>query len=117
MERALVFAVVRIGIDAVVEPDWTDWKFIAEAAADRVTHIIESNIFRGRQQVAGVEEYRALQFAVDGEGVFAVEDRLEFAADGITVHEGPEVTLAEAANGCRSSIEESLVDRNGRLLV
>ena len=44
MERAEIFIGTRIGIDAVVETNRTDWQLVAQARAYGIAHIAYANV-------------------------------------------------------------------------
>ena len=66
MECAEILMLARTGIDAVIEPDRADGKFIAETGADPVAHVAETGIVCIGAQVAGIDKNSALQFTVGG---------------------------------------------------
>src|SRR5450755_3312897 len=114
LERANVFTGAPVGIVAVVKPDGTDREFVTQSQSYRVAHVIKTWIFGARQKIAGVKKRSALQFAVNRESVFHIEDGKELAANRIVTVVWSEVALDEAANGGTAAIEESFVDRNVR---
>src|SRR6266853_1850089 len=54
MKRAEIFVWARIGINAVIEANRTHGQLVAQAGAYGVAHIVETNVFRRRQKVAGM---------------------------------------------------------------
>src|SRR5205085_11367285 len=120
MERADVFIRAPVRIVTVIESHRTDRKFITQADADRVTHVVKSRryalegIGRVRQQISSIEENRAQQFAVNREGVLDIEDGKKFAANRMSVIARTEFALGKAAHGVIAAIEEAFVDRNFR---
>src|SRR5438094_8624204 len=118
MKRAKVFSRRFIGIPSVIETDRTDRQFVTQAAAERVTHVVNAGLFRSGKQVSGIKEQCALELTVNRKRVFDVEDRIEFAADRISFGiMRAEVALTETAHSGSATVEESLVDWKGRWLV
>src|SRR5690349_5945725 len=60
MKRAHVFMLARIWVHPVIEPDRPDGKFVTQACADRIAHVIETGFIRIGKQVAGIEKNRTL---------------------------------------------------------
>src|SRR5437667_6017494 len=113
MKRAEIFVWARIGIDAVIEANRTHGQLVEQARAYGVSHIVETNVFRRRQKVAGIGEDSALQFSKNREGVFDVKHGKEFAADRMTVIiVRTEIAFAETAHGCGAAIEKTFVNRD-----
>jgi len=89
VERANVFTCAPVWIVAVVKPDGTDREFVTQSQPNRVAHVIETcghtgkRILGARQKIAGVKKRSTLQFAVNRESVFYIEDSEEFAANRI----------------------------------
>src|SRR3989442_9635727 len=118
MKRTEVFVLMRTGIDAVIEANWADRQLVAQARADRVTHIVKANILRARQKITRIGEYRALQFSKNRESVFDIEDGKEFSSDRMTVIiMRAKIAFAETAHGCAAAIKKTFVDRNGSRFV
>ena len=120
MERADVFIRAPVRIVTVIESHRTDRKFVTQADADRVTHVVKSRryalerIGRVRQQISSIDENRAQQFAVNREGVLDIEDGKKFAANRMSVIARAEFALGKAAHGVIAAVEEAFVDRNFR---
>src|ERR1017187_10305797 len=105
LERANVFTGAPVGIVAVVKPDGTDREFVTQSQSYRVAHVIKTWIFGARQKIAGVKKRSALQFAVNRESVFHIEDGKELAANRIVTVVWSEVALDEAVNGASPCAE------------
>src|SRR5205814_2200529 len=85
MERAEIFTVPRIGIDAIIEANRADRQLVAQARTDRVAHVVQAYVFRTRQEIARVGEDRALEFAKNRKTVFDIEHRIKFSANRMSV--------------------------------
>ena len=48
MKRAEIFVGAGIGVESVIETDRTDWQFVTQTKPERVAHVIEAGMFRGR---------------------------------------------------------------------
>ena len=118
MECALVFAGAPVGIVSVIEADGADGQFVTKTDAHRVTHVVEAScevlkrIGRVWEQIAGINENRAEQFAINREGLLDVEDGVEFTADRIPIIVRAELAFAEAAHSRAAAVEESFVNRD-----
>src|SRR6185312_6429255 len=118
MERAEIFELVRVRIHTVVETNRADRQLVTQAGTNRVAHVAQPNVLGGRQQIASVGKYSALQFAKNRECVFNIKDGKKLSADRMTVIVvRAEIAFAETANRCCSPVEESFVDRNGSRFV
>src|SRR6266576_5631243 len=113
MKRAEILERTRIRIDAVIETNRADRELVAQASAYRITHVIQTNIFRRWQKVAGIHKDCALQFPENWERVLDVEYGIEFSTDGMTVIiVRAEIALAETPYSCGAAIIKAFVDRN-----
>src|ERR1043166_8688671 len=102
---------MRIGVYSVIETDWSDGEFVTKSGSNGVTHVIQSDVLRAREQIASVSKDRALEFAEDGEGILDVEDGEKLAAKRISAPiVRTEVAFSEAAHSRTSPIEEAFVD-------
>src|SRR5438552_830544 len=54
MERAEIFAILRIRINSIIETNRSDGQLIAQADAERVTHVVEAGFLRSRQKITGI---------------------------------------------------------------
>src|SRR2546421_245305 len=119
MEGADVFARAPVRIVAIVEAYRTNRELVAQSQSHCITHILETGgntgkrIARARQEITGIDEDGAQQFAVKRESVFDIEDREELTTDGVAAIVRAEVALGKAAHGRAAAIEKSFVDRNG----
>src|SRR5437016_3467999 len=99
MKAAEIFAGRAIWIQAIAEPNRPDRQFVAQAAAERVTHVIHARLFGSGKKIARIEEERALQLTENRKCVFDIEDRIKLAADRISFWiEWPERPLAKTAD-------------------
>src|SRR6266446_10878237 len=98
MERTIVFTGATVWVVTVVKPDGADRESVAQSQSNRVAHVIKPWILGARQEIAGIKKRSALQFAVDWERVFHIEDGEEFAAGRIAIVVRSEVSLGKAAN-------------------
>src|ERR1051326_2722876 len=73
MERAEIFELVGIRIDAVVEANRTDRQLVTQTRTNRVAQIVQPNVLGGGQQIASVGKHGALQFAENWERVFNID--------------------------------------------
>jgi len=118
MKRAKVFSRRFIGIPSVIETDRTDRQFVTQAAAERVTHVVNAGLFRSGKQVAGIKEQCALELTVNRKRVLDIENRVEFATNRISLRiRRAKLAFAKTAHRGRSAIKKALVDRQrGRLV-
>ena len=56
MECAEIFAILRIRINSIIKPDWTNGQLVAQADAERVTHVVKAGFLRTRQKITGIGE-------------------------------------------------------------
>ena len=113
MERADIFVLPRTGIDAVIQPDRADGKFIAQAGADAVTHVAEIGVVCVGEKVAGIDKNGALQFAVKWKSIFDIENGIELAANReIIAIMRAEIALTETAHRSAAAVEETFVNWN-----
>src|SRR5439155_2607722 len=85
VERAKIFELVRVRIYTVVEANRTDRQLVTQTSTNRVAHVVQSDVLRGRQQIASVSKYGALQFAENWQCIFNVKDGKKLSADLMTM--------------------------------
>src|SRR4030095_2652824 len=118
VERAEIFELVRVRIHTIVEANWADRQLVTQTPTNRVAHVVQPNVLGGRQQIASVSKYGALQFAENWECIFNVEDGKKFSTDRMTmIIMRAEIALGEAAHGRGAAIEKPFVDGNRSCLV
>src|SRR5262249_20611346 len=95
-----------------------DGQLVTQTGTDPIAHIAQPNVLGGGQQVAGVSEYGALQFAKNRKCVFNIEDCEKFAADWMAmIIMRAEIALSEAAHGRGTTIKKTFVDGNGSCFI
>src|SRR4029077_9443522 len=100
MERPEIFVFARIGIDAVIEANRADGKFVAQAGADAVAHVVETGIVCVGEEVAGIDKKGTLQFAIKWKGIFHFKNGVDPPADRKTMAiMRAELALAETSHG------------------
>src|SRR5690349_3297638 len=83
VERAEIFELARVRIDAVIEANRPDGQLVTQTTANRVAHVAQPYVLGSGQQIASVSKYGTLQFAVNRECVFNIEHGEEFSADRV----------------------------------
>src|ERR1700719_3146076 len=118
MKRAKIFPRLAVRVPSVIQPDRTDRQFVAQSAAERVTHVVHARLFGSGKQIAGIKKERTLELAVNRKRIFDIEDGVEFAADWISLGiVRSEIAYAETANAGGAAVKEALVNRErGRLV-
>src|SRR5207253_2214294 len=108
MKRAKVFSRRFIGIPSVIETDRTDRQFVTQAAAERITHVVHTGLFRSRKQVSGIKEQCALELAVNRKRVLDIENRVEFATDRISLRiRRAKLAFAKTTHGGGAAVKKS----------
>src|SRR5438874_2977722 len=111
VERAEIFELVRVRIHTVVEANRADRQLVTQTSTNCITHVVQPDVLRRRQQIASVSKYGALQFAENWECIFNIEDGKKFSADRMTmIIVRAEIALGEAAHGRGAAIEKTFVD-------
>src|SRR5690348_1836661 len=85
MKRSEIFAFMPVGVVSVIETDRTDRQFVTQTNSERVTHVIETRMFRSGQKISRVEKCCALELSIDGERVLDIEDGVELASNRIAL--------------------------------